>query len=423
MLQAIKIRIYPDGNQISLLNKLFGCYRFTYNHCLVYKQENYEKDKTSISVKDLSKYFHAKLFKEFEFLREFNSNILKNSIQVLDKTYQSFFKQHTGYPSFKSKHDKQSIKFIKNNSISRHNLDDGLINLTKNLKGIKFKTSEKYEKYLLENKENIKSITVSRNKSDVYHASILFDADKKILNKNINKPINNIVGVDLGVKTFVVCSNGLSFENLNLNKKQSKRIKRLQRQLSKKEKGSKNRRKARIKLAKLYEKINNKKLNYIHNITTQLVRDNQTIVIEDLNVNGMLKNHNLAKSIQDVSWYEVKRQLEYKTQWYGRDLVKISRWFPSSKLCSKCGYINKKIALKDREWICPDCGTHHDRDFNASVNIENEGKRILVGMWNPEFKLVDCPPMDDINSSNTNALKSSGSVKQEQQKSLLTTSF
>jgi len=354
---------------------------------------------------------------------------------VLDKTYQSFFKSHAGYPAFKSKHDKQSIMFIKPTCISRNNLTDGKINLTKNLNSLKFKTSEKYNKYFLENKENIKSITISKNKSGVYHAAILFNSPERILNKNINEPINDIVGLDVGIKTFIVSSTGAKFENLKLYKNSEKKIKKLQKQLAKKKriktgefvyskkwkkdvevtKLSNNGEKAKLKLAKVYEKINNQKLNYIHNITTQLVRENQTIVIEDLNVKGMIKNHNLAKSISDLSIHETFRQLKYKSEWYGRNLIQIDRWFPSSKKCSHCGYIYKGLTLNERTWVCPQCGQVHDRDANASLNIENEGRRILIGMWNSESKFVDYPTMDD---RHVNDLKSSGKVKQKQRKNV-----
>lgn len=184
-LQSIKIRIYPNKKHENLFNRLFGCYRFTYNQCLDYKKNAYDKDKTIISRNNLQKYFHSILIKDNIFLQEFNSNILKYSIDVLNKSYKSFFNQQKNHPTFKSKNDKQSIKFIKHTCISRNNLDDGKINLTKNLKGIKYKTSEEYNKYLLENKDKIKSITISKNKSEVYHASILFNTEMKILNENI----------------------------------------------------------------------------------------------------------------------------------------------------------------------------------------------------------------------------------------------
>lgn len=242
-------------------------------------------------------------------------------------------------------------------------------------------------------------------------------------------PINDIIGIDIGIKDFMVCSNGQVFDNLKLKRKNEKTLTKLQRQLSKKQrvktgefvfskkwnkdveitKLSHNGEKSRIKLASFQEKLNNIKIDYIHNITTQLVRENQTIVIEDLNVKDMLKNHCLSKSIQDLSINETFRQLKYKCEWYGRDLVVIDRWFPSSKLCSTCGHKYKELSLKEREWTCSKCGTKHDRDKNASINIENEGKRI-VGMRCPELTLADYPLMDDRSEMN---LRSNDRGKQE----------
>jgi putative transposase len=220
------------------------------------------------------------------------------------------------------------------------------------------------------------------------------------------------------------------FNNLKLKRNNEKTLIKLQRQLSKKQlvgtgeyrlnkygnkvetnKPSNNRYKARVRLVKFQEKLNNIKINYIHNITTQLVRENQTIVIENLNVKGMLKNHCLAKSIQDLSINEAFRQLKYKSEWYGRDLIIIDRWFPSSKLCNVCGYKYKNLSLKERHWTCPDCGTQHDRDYNAATNIMKEGKR-LIGTRYPEFTLVDYPTMDDRLSNEV--LKSSDRLRQEE---------
>jgi putative transposase len=227
----------------------------------------------------------------------------------------------------------------------------------------------------------------------------------------IQKPVNDVIGIDVGIKDFMVCSDGRVYDNLKLRKSNEKQLIKLQRQISKKVIGSKNRYKAKIKLARKHEKINNKKLDYLHNITTSIVRENQTIVIEDLNVKGMLKNHCLAKSISDLSISEAFRQLEYKCKWYGRDLVVIDRWFPSSKLCSVCGHKYSDLSLKERTWKCTKCGTVHDRDANAAQNIKKEGQRI-IGTRLPKFALVDNPTMDD--RLGNKELKSSGWSKQEE---------
>jgi putative transposase len=219
---------------------------------------------------------------------------------------------------------------------------------------------------------------------------------------------NSAIGLDLGVNEFVVTSDGEVFENLKLNRSNQLKLKKLHKKLSKKQKKSKNRNKCRIKLAKFYEKLNNRKLNYLHQVSNKILDENQVIVIEDLNVKGMLKNHKLAKSIQEVSFSEFRRILDYKCVWYGRELVVIDRFYASSKLCNNCGYKNKGLTLKDREWICPDCGINHNRDLNASCNIRDEGLRI-IGSRTAEFKSVENPTMDD-----PFMLKSSGSLKQKE---------
>jgi putative transposase len=194
--------------------------------------------------------------------------------------------------------------------------------------------------------------------------------------KSKSQPTNDFIGLDLGIKDFIVDSNGNSVENIKIKRNNHNKLAKLHKELSRKQKGSSNREKAKIKLAKFYEKLNNKKENYLHHITNQLIDENQVIVIEDLNVSGMLKNHHLAKSIQELSLYRFKEMLRYKANWYGNHIVEIDRFFPSSKLCSVCGNKNTKLRLKDREWICSECGTKHDRDFNAAINILNEGKRL-----------------------------------------------
>ena len=392
MLKALKVRIYPTKSQQELLAKLFGDYRFVYNRSLALKESTYKNLNKSLSQSDLQKYFHSRMVIENEFLQEFNSNILKGAIMVLDQAFQRFYKKQAGYPQYKSKFYKQSVKFFTPTCISRTNLEDGKINLTKNLKGFKFKTSDKYLKYLLKYRKNIKNITISKENSGHYFASILIDSDETL--KGMSKPINDIQGFDLGIKTLIVGSKGEEFNNLHFHKSQEKRFKHLQQELSRKKKGSKNKEKARLKLAKCNEKINNKKSNYIHNITSKMVSENQTIVLEDLNVSGMMKNHKLAKAIQELSLYEIRRQIEYKTKFNDREVIFINRFFPSSKKCSRCGHIHKELTLADRIFICPSCGLVIDRDLNAAINIEMEGLRIRqekLGKWLPDNKLVELP--------------------------------
>ena len=220
----------------------------------------------------------------------------------------------------------------------------------------------------------------------------------------------NTVGIDLGIKDFITTSEGETFENKHFKKSVSDRLKKLQRQLSRKQKGSNNRNKARLKLAKLNKRINDSKLNYLHEVTNTLINENQVICIEDLNVKGMVKNHRLAESISEMNFGEFVRMLEYKASWYDRVVVKVDRFYPSSKTCNHCGYIKKDLKLSDRRWICPICGEIIDRDYNAACNIRDKGIEILVGNRIPELTLVENPLMDERSATN---LKSNDSSKQE----------
>lgn len=409
MLKAIKIRLYPNATQESYVNRLLGCSRKVYNLCLHKKKIAYEVNQENINLKDLGKYFHQDLTKsdEYSYLNEHNTKVLKQSIMIMLDAYTGFFKHGRGFPKFKSKHDKQSCRFPLEAISSKNVYFDSKITLGSNLKNISFECSDRDKLYLNTNRTGVRSATLSKSKSGRYYLSVLVEG---VNNKVMPTAVGTTIGLDLGIKDFVVCSDGVVYDNLKLKRTNEKKLVHLNRLLSKKQKGSKNKNKARLVLAKFHEKLNNKKNNYLHNITSKLVSENQTIVIEDLNVSGMLKNHNLARSIQELSLFEFRRQLEYKCKWYGRELVVIDRWFPSSKLCSGCGAKNKELRLSDREWTCGPCGTHHDRDLNAAINIAAEGNRI-IGIRCPEYKLVEHPTMDD--RLRNQVLKSSGAVKQE----------
>jgi putative transposase len=411
MLKAIKIRLYLNKEQENNVNSLLGSYRFIYNQCLNFKIERYQNDKKNTSLSDLGKFFHGELRNNFDWLKDHNTKVLKQSIINLEVAYKNFFKQKKGFPKFKSKHDVQKARFPQEAVSSKtFNEKYSRLNLTKTINNLKFKCSDKDKKYLYSNKQNIKSITISKNKSGRYYATILIDSEiTKIVNTS-----DKIVGIDLGIKTLLSFSNGETIDNPKWIRKNEVKLKKLQKQLSKKVKGSNNRNKLRIKLAKVHEKIKNQKQDFLHNITTKIINENQVIVLEDLNVSGMLKNHKLAKSIQELGLGELRRQLEYKSLWYNRDLIFVDRWFPSSKTCSCCGWKNNSLSLKDREFICEDCGLVIDRDLNASINIENEGLRIYkenIGQRLPEFTLVDNPLMDDKEEI---PLKSNDWLKQEE---------
>lgn len=377
MLKAIKLRLYPNKEQEIYINKLLGCSRFVYNNCLAFKQEKYTNESVNVGLKELGKFFHNDLTKnkDFEWLNEHNTKVLKQSIINMLDGYKRFFVNGSGFPNYKKKNQKQSCRFPSEAISKRNDFTTGKIDLVKQLKGLKFKCSDDYKKYLIKNQEGIKSATLHKTKSGNYFLSVLIDGE---FNKVLTKPINQSVGLDLGIKDFVICSNGKSFENIKIQRSNKLKLRKLHQNLSRKMKGSKNKEKARIKLAKFNEKLNNIKENYLHLVSNQIINENQVISIEDLNVKGMLKNHKLARSMQELSLNRFKSMLEYKAIWYGRTLIQIDRWFPSSQLCSTegCDYRHKELKLSDRDWICPCCGSRHDRDINSAINIEIEGNRL-----------------------------------------------
>ena len=377
MLRAIKIRLYPNKTQEQTLNKVLGCYRFVYNQMLAQKQNAYKTDKTNLKVTDLSKWFHGTLLKDEQYvwLKEQNTKVMKQAIRQMDGAYQKFFKLHNGFPKFKTKKDKQSALFPYE-AISKHNtFETRHISLTTPLKNIKFRCSDLYFSRLQKYNKNIRSATLSKTKSGNFFLSILIEMEDVELKRF--EHTNEEVGIDLGVKDFIITSDGEVFENKHFFKKEEKRVKQLQRQLSKKVKGSNNRKKAQVRIAKLFERITNKKDAYIHYVTNELLTYFDTIFMEDLNVQGMLRNHHLAKAIQEVGFYKFKETLVNKALINDKQVVLVDRFYPSSKTCSVCGYKKRDLRLSDREWTCPKCGTKHDRDINAAVNILLEGQRIL----------------------------------------------
>ena len=394
MLRAIKIRLYPNKEQELKLNKVLGCYRYVYNQMLALKQKEYNENKKSLGLTDLSKYFHGTLLKDeqYEWLKEQNTKVMKQSIRQMLSAYDKFFKQHNGFPKFKSKKNKHSALFPID-AISRKNkFNDRKITLTQPLKDIRFRCSDLYFKRLQTYKEGIRSATLSKTKSGNYFLSILIELPQEKIIRF--EQTNKHVGIDLGVKDFVITSDGEVFENKHFFKSQEKKIVKLQRQLSKKQKGSNNRNKQRVKVAKAFERLTNQKDAYIHSVVNELLTYYDTVFMEDLNVQGMLKNHKLAKVIQEVSLCKFKQILEDKARNNYKEVVFVGRFYPSSKTCHKCGYVNKGLTLNDREWTCPVCGEHHDRDLNAAINILMEGERI-IGSRTTEFTLVEKPTVDD----------------------------
>lgn len=366
MLKAYKYRLYPNKEQKILIQKTFGCCRFVYNQCLNLKINKYKNESVSMSKIDLNNYCNRQLKKEYEWLREVDKWSLTNSIYNMDSAYQKFFKEHTGYPKFKSKRDnKKSYKTNFANNNIEVSFDNNKIKLPK-LKWVKAKIHREFT-------GKIKSATISQVPSGKYFVSILIETEHISLEHT-----NNSIGIDLGIKDLLITSDGEKFDNLKLTKKYEKKLAKEQRKLFHKEKGSKNYQKQRIKLAKVYEKIKNTRIDYLHKISYKLISENQVIVSEDLAISNMVKNHNLSKSILDCGWYELTRQISYKSDWNGRTYIKIGRFTKSSQPCNVCGYINKDTKnLSVRQWRCSKCGTVHDRDINAAINILNEGLRIL----------------------------------------------
>lgn len=362
MIKAYKYRLYPNGEQRTFFEKSFGCARYVYNWALNKRIEAYQQRKERLSCVDLCKML-TDLKKEEDklWLNEVSSECLQQSIRCMDSAFTRFFREKKGFPKYKSKKDaRKSYKAI--NGV-RIDFETNRIKLPK-IGWMKFYKNRTFE-------GKVGTVTVSKNATGKYFVSVLVnDGIETPLKPNIE--YNTSVGIDVGIKDFAVFSNGCVYANPKYLEKAEKRLNVLQRRFSKKKKGSNRREKSRLKLARAYEKVTNCRTNFIHQATSRIVRENQTIIIEDLNVSGMMKNHNLAKHISSASWSEFFRQLQYKCEWYGRNLIKIGRFEPSSKMCT-CGYVNKGLKLSQREWTCPNCGQRNDRDLLAAINIKRFG--------------------------------------------------
>ena len=331
MLKAYKYRIYPNKEQKIQIEKTFGCCRFVYNQTLAYRKDAYEKEKKSISRTGCNNYCNRELKKGYEWLKEVDKFALTNAIYNMDAAYRNFFREHAGYPKFKSRHD--------NHKTYTTNFTNGNI-----------------------------AVDFVRGK---YFVSVLVETE------HVEMPHRNKnTGLDLGIKDLCVTSDGEKYENPKTIKRYEKKLAKLQRKLAHKEKWSNNYYKQKKKIALCHEKIRNARKDYLHRVSHEIISENQVIVSENLQIKNMVKNHHLAKSIMDVSWYELTRQLGYKAEWNGRQYIKTDTFYAGSQICSACGYQNTDIKdLSVREWICPKCRAKHDRDINAAKNILAEGLR------------------------------------------------
>ena len=404
--RAYKIRLYPNNAQRSFFNKSFGCCRVIYNEML-YELQNAYKNGIVLNKCNLFK----KIKSKYNWMKNSDSQGLCNTYQDLNSAYTNFFNKKAKFPKFKKKKDKNSYRNgMMQKSVEKLIPNKNYIKIPK-AGLVEFREDYDFSKL---NILKIYNITIERSKTDKYYCSICVDVEQ-----DEYKHTGEVIGIDLGIKDLVIDSNGNKYSNPKYHDKAEKKIKRLQRLYSKKIKDSKNQKKVRLKLAVAHEKLCNKRKDNLHKITTKLIKENDVICIENLNVKDMTKNHYLTKAIHDASFGTLVNMLKYKASWHNRRIIEIGRYYPSSKLCHYCRHKMDYMGLEIRNWTCPSCGIQHDRDVNAAINIKNEGLRILDKGMERNSKTLDSyssmpvenPTMDDKFALQT--LKSSNSVNQE----------
>ena len=366
MIHAYKYKLKPTVKQRKKLSQTFGSVRFIYNWGLNRKKEAWEKNKEKISYVQLARELTAlKKDGEHEWLTNCSSVALQQSLRNLDNAYTRFFKEKKGYPKFKSKkNSNDSAKFISGVHFDFNEMRVDIPRVGK----VKFLKNQVFD----ENQVKIGTLTVSRDKCGDYWCTIVVEDNKpQVAKAEICE--ETAVGIDLGIKDYAILSDGTKYDNPKFLERELNHLAILQQRFAKTQKGSKRHEKMRVKIAKLHRKIRNKRADYLHKMSTDIVQRFDTICLEDLNITDMVQNHNLARAIISVAWNEFNRQLKYKSDWRGKNVVLIDRFDPSSKKCSVCGYVNNELTLNDRKWTCPQCGEHHDRDVNAAINIRNFG--------------------------------------------------